>query len=137
MRLRVGYGWQIDLILGKSCLFGSISRFPRRPGAIQRVALLPGWRGAKTKSKAKLKELAQGALEAKEPYTPIANDVPQYPTVIQGARNNMLKFKNCVLLTRVGNFYEVAAPPLVWAPNVGLTAFDSCILSKRRSMLHF
>ncbi|EDN06153.1 predicted protein [Histoplasma mississippiense (nom. inval.)] len=42
-----------------------------------------------------------------EPYPLSVDDAPQYPTVIQGAKNNMLKFKNCVLLTRVGNFYEL------------------------------
>jgi hypothetical protein len=42
-----------------------------------------------------------------QPLAPLVNDVPQYPTVIQGARNNMVKFQNCVLLTRVGSFYEV------------------------------
>jgi hypothetical protein len=35
------------------------------------------------------------------------DDAPQYPTVIQGAKNNMIKFNNCVLITRVGSFYEV------------------------------
>lgn len=30
-----------------------------------------------------------------------------YPTVIQGARNNMQKFSHCVVLTQVGNFYEL------------------------------
>ncbi|OJD14874.1 hypothetical protein AJ78_04821 [Emergomyces pasteurianus Ep9510] len=64
-------------------------------------------RGAKRKSTAKLKDLPQGRLEPIEPYSPLVNDAPQYPTVIQGARNNMQKFKNCVLLTRVGNFYEL------------------------------
>lgn len=32
---------------------------------------------------------------------------PTYPTMVQQARNNMQKFENCVLLTRVGGFYEV------------------------------
>ncbi|EXJ90250.1 hypothetical protein A1O1_03349 [Capronia coronata CBS 617.96] len=35
------------------------------------------------------------------------DDEPQYPTVLQGAKQNMAKFDNCVLLTRVGNFYEL------------------------------
>ncbi|KKY25138.1 putative dna mismatch repair protein msh1 [Phaeomoniella chlamydospora] len=37
----------------------------------------------------------------------VDNDSPQYPAVVQGARNNMAKFKDCVLLTRVGKFYEL------------------------------
>ncbi|MCJ1350396.1 MAG: DNA mismatch repair ATPase msh1 [Icmadophila ericetorum] len=32
---------------------------------------------------------------------------PMYPTVIQQAYNNMRKFDNCVLLTKVGGFYEL------------------------------
>ncbi len=32
---------------------------------------------------------------------------PQYPTVVLQARRNMRKFDSCVLLTRVGGFYEL------------------------------
>jgi DNA mismatch repair ATPase MutS len=32
---------------------------------------------------------------------------PMYPTVIQQSLNNMRKFSHCVLLTRVGSFYEL------------------------------
>ncbi|CAK7271030.1 MutS protein 1 [Sporothrix epigloea] len=32
---------------------------------------------------------------------------PAYPTVVMQARSNMHKFSNCVLLTRVGGFYEL------------------------------
>lgn len=32
---------------------------------------------------------------------------PSYPTVMLQARRNMQKFDNCVLLTRVGGFYEI------------------------------
>lgn len=66
-------------------------------------------RGAKTKSKTKLKDLPQGALKL-EPYSDGGTDdaPPRYPTVVQGHRNNMEKFKNCVILTRVGGFYEVS-----------------------------
>jgi hypothetical protein len=64
-------------------------------------------RGAKTKATKKLKELYQGVIAA-DPLPELdANNAPQYPTVIQGAKNNMMKFNNCVLITRVGNFYEV------------------------------
>lgn len=49
----------------------------------------------------------QGPLKPTVPLAPVENDAPQYPTVIQGAKYNMQKFKDCVLLTRVGNFYEV------------------------------
>ncbi|KAI1619111.1 DNA mismatch repair protein MutS [Exophiala viscosa] len=64
-------------------------------------------RGAKTMSRKKVKELPQGAIQAEAlPEIP-PDDEPQYPTVLQGVRNNMAKFDNCVLLTRVGNFYEL------------------------------
>lgn len=67
-------------------------------------------RGAKTKSTKKLKELHQGVIAA-DPLPELeSDDAPQYPTVIQGAKENMMKFKNCVVLTRVGNFYEVRPP---------------------------
>ncbi|KKZ66686.1 hypothetical protein EMCG_07643 [[Emmonsia] crescens] len=79
----------------------------KTPFLAQGVVPLQFDRGAKRKSTAKLKDLPQGRLEPIEPYAPLVNDAPQYPTVIQGAKNNMLKFKNCVLLTRVGNFYEL------------------------------
>ncbi|RAL09260.1 mismatch repair ATPase MSH1 [Aspergillus homomorphus CBS 101889] len=63
-------------------------------------------RNAKSKSVVKLKDLPQGALKL-EPYDDGANDGPQYPVVVQGHRNNMQKFRNCVILTRVGGFYEL------------------------------
>lgn len=66
-------------------------------------------RSAKTKSTVKLKDLPQGALKL-EPYDEVVDDTPRYPTVVQGHRNNMQKFKNCVVLTRVGGFYEVHCP---------------------------
>jgi DNA mismatch repair ATPase MutS len=34
---------------------------------------------------------------------------PEYPPLLQQVRNNMLKFSHCVLVTRVGGFYEVCA----------------------------
>ncbi|KAF2403909.1 putative DNA mismatch repair protein Msh1 [Trichodelitschia bisporula] len=63
-------------------------------------------RGAKRRSTIALKDVPQGAL----PRIPIETETsrePAYPTVIQQARNNMRKFSHCVLLTRVGGFYEL------------------------------
>jgi hypothetical protein len=62
-------------------------------------------RGKKTKSSVKLDDLPQGVLPL-EPL-PLEGDVPAYPTVVLQARSNMRKFENCVLLTRVGGFYEL------------------------------
>lgn len=84
-------------------------RISRRP-ALQRyneaLGSGAGLRGAKTKATKKLKDLPQGALKF-EPYNDGVDEAPRYPTVVQGHRNNMTKFKNCVILTRVGGFYEV------------------------------
>jgi len=38
---------------------------------------------------------------------PLEDEAPDYPTVILQAQRNMQKFENCVLLTRVGGFYEL------------------------------
>ena len=70
----------------------------------------PVWcRGAKTQSTVQLQDLPQGVVPAPlQPLKPLGDDDhPVYPTVIQQARDNMRKFNNCVLLTRVGSFYEV------------------------------
>ncbi|KAJ5210243.1 hypothetical protein N7472_000382 [Penicillium cf. griseofulvum] len=63
-------------------------------------------RGAKTKATVKLKDLPQGVLKL-EAYDDRVDEAPRYPTVVQGHRNNMQTFKNCVILTRVGGFYEL------------------------------
>jgi hypothetical protein len=107
MRLRFLYGRQLAYVLGNQPIHALRPFIPVRPKLP--LTLGSGWRGARTKSASKLKELAQGALESREPCPPLVNDAPQYPTVVQGARNNMIKFKNCVVLTRVGNFYEVGS----------------------------
>lgn len=64
-------------------------------------------RGKKTKSSVKLADLPQGLLRA-EPLPELEDESgPAYPTVVLQARRNMRKFENCVLLTRVGGFYEL------------------------------
>ena len=67
-------------------------------------------RGKKTKTTVNLADLPQGLVhrsqtEAVQPET--VQDEPPYPTVVLQARRNMDKFDNCVLLTRVGGFYEL------------------------------
>ncbi len=61
---------------------------------------------AKSKTSVNSQELPQGALHLENTARDTAQDGPSYPTVVQQARNNMQKFENCVLLTRVGGFYE-------------------------------
>ncbi|KAK3341550.1 muts domain V-domain-containing protein [Lasiosphaeria hispida] len=51
------------------------------------------------------KQLPQGLIVA-EPL-PLEDHEPTYPTVVLQARRNMQKFDGCVLLTRVGGFYEL------------------------------
>jgi hypothetical protein len=53
-----------------------------------------------------LDQLQQGPLEAKA-LPPQDDAEPEYPPLLQQVRNNMLKFSHCVLVTRVGGFYEV------------------------------
>jgi hypothetical protein len=87
-------------------------------------------RGKKTTTTIKLSDLPQGLIQPKpvsspttsssassphdestqplpQPLPPLGQDPPAYPTVVLQARQNMLKFDNCVLLTRVGGFYEL------------------------------
>lgn len=67
---------------------------------------VPWQRGVKRKSTVKLRELPQGPLEG-EGLPPLPEDDAGYPTVVQQAKNNMQRFPRCVLLTRVGGFYEL------------------------------
>ena len=62
-------------------------------------------RGKKTRVSANLAELPQGLI----PLDPLPMEVetPAYPTVVLQALNNMRKFENCILLTRVGGFFEL------------------------------
>ena len=66
-------------------------------------------RSATTRTTKRLKSLEQGVLVGKPLPELEVEDAAQYPTVIQGARNNMIKFDKCLVLTRVGNFYEVSS----------------------------
>ncbi|KAL8846284.1 MAG: hypothetical protein Q9221_008615 [Calogaya cf. arnoldii] len=61
----------------------------------------------KTKKTVKLEDLPQGALEPMPDTAEEEDQGPAYPTVVRQARNNMRKFDNCVVLTRVGSFYEL------------------------------
>ncbi|KAI8965969.1 muts domain V-domain-containing protein [Daldinia sp. FL1419] len=77
-------------------------------------------RGKKTKSSMRLEDLPQGLIQPSkkaggggkgaavipEPL-PELEDEPAYPTVVLQARRNMQRFDGCVLITRVGNFYEL------------------------------
>lgn len=63
-------------------------------------------RGKKTKASLTLDDSPQDFV----PLDPLPNpedEGPAYPTVVLQARSNMRKFENCVLVTRVGGFYEL------------------------------
>jgi DNA mismatch repair ATPase MutS len=75
-------------------------------------------RGAKRTSTATLTGTSQSVVPSKTPIQgalpkrvieddPSIPPAPSYPTVIQQALNNMRIFSNCVVLTRVGSFYEM------------------------------
>lgn len=64
-------------------------------------------RRASTKISLDLDDLPQGLLSLEPAISPTQHELPAYPTVVLQARNNMRKFENCVLLTRVGGFYEL------------------------------
>ncbi|KAJ5097617.1 hypothetical protein N7456_008338, partial [Penicillium angulare] len=87
----------------------TICHHARRPVPLRVAASAPpggSRRGAKSQATVQLKDLPQGVVKL-EKYDNGADDAPRYPTVVQGHRNNMQKFKNCVILTRVGGFYEL------------------------------
>ncbi|KAF4622722.1 hypothetical protein G7Y89_g14305 [Cudoniella acicularis] len=78
---------------------------PLRRNAFSRQPRRVPNRGAKRKVSAKLEDLPQGTIPL-EPL-PLEEEAPTLPTVLLQARSNMRKFENCVLLTRVGGFYEL------------------------------
>lgn len=88
-----------------------ISGVSLRPRAPPRTSLeLPQTRAKKTTTTVKLSDLPQGPLGAEQITTPAEGeqqDAPAYPTVVLQAWRNMRQFDKCVLLTRVGGFYEL------------------------------
>lgn len=90
--------------------FSNITRTSRwRPVMLgqQKLGSKTWHRGAKRTTTLKVKTVPQGSLPAKPVENVDESDGPVYPTVLQQVRNNMQKFSHCVVLTRVGNFYEV------------------------------
>lgn len=81
--------------------------FTRAPLTATGAAHLPHVRGKKTKTTVSLADLPQGVIQGPPLPPEEVRDEPAYPTVVLQARRNMQKFDNCVLLTRVGGFYEL------------------------------
>ncbi|KAI0889960.1 muts domain V-domain-containing protein [Annulohypoxylon maeteangense] len=104
-----GYVGRCCLPLSRWCSLTSPS--PRGVGLNAMTILrLQQVRGKKTRSSMRLEDLPQGPIKMDvppPPPTPAEDEGPAYPTVVLQARHNMQKFENCVLLTRVGGFYEL------------------------------
>ena len=64
-------------------------------------------RGAKSRATVQFDELPSSSAEACISLPDQENSGLPYPTVVQQALDNMRRYQNCVLLTRVGSFYEV------------------------------
>ncbi|KAK1972964.1 muts domain V [Colletotrichum sublineola] len=112
-RSHPGFALHLRLCRPHGTRRGSSFSFGREAGVagLPRGRVRASWhvsdfsRGKKTRSTVKLDDLPQGAL----PFNPhpSQDEGPAYPTVVLQARRNMQKFDNCVLLTRVGGFYEL------------------------------
>jgi hypothetical protein len=89
-------------------------------------------RGAKKTATLTLEDLPQGAMESNA-LPPQDDTEPEYPPLLQQVRNNMLKFSHCVVVTRVGGFYEVCVLLSRWM----LADWTSSILNTPTSLLHF
>ncbi|PTB65345.1 hypothetical protein BBK36DRAFT_1160545 [Trichoderma citrinoviride] len=76
--------------------------------SVRRLTTTPLLQAAVRRSRTtvKLSDLPQGKVAA-EPLSIEEQQLPPYPTVVLQARQNMDKFEGCVLLTRVGGFYEL------------------------------
>jgi len=77
----------------------------------QRVGAPREARKAGKKTILDMNDLPQGLISLRQtimaPLIEEDRSIGNYPTVVQQAKNNMQKFKHCVLLTRVGSFYEL------------------------------
>jgi hypothetical protein len=89
-------------------------------------------RGAKTKATLTLDEIPQGLIDSTA-LPPQHDTEPEYPPLLQQVRNNMLIFSHCVLVTRVGGFYEVLSGSLEFA----VAKANSYTLSMRTSLRRF
>lgn len=105
-------------------------RAPVRPRVSSAVPPAELRRTAKTKSTVQLKDLPQGVMKL-EAYDEGQDDAPRYPTVVQGHRNNMQKFKNCVILTRVGGFYEVRTINALYQLDLANNIFSALLRTGR------
>ena len=84
-----------------------LSPYPRHNGYSWAIGPKVHHRGAKSRATVAFNDLPRSTPTASH-SVPETEDVGKaYPTVVQQARDNMQKFDKCVLLTRVGGFYEL------------------------------
>ncbi len=81
--------------------------YPYHYGSGWGIAPKIHYRGAISRAILSLDDLPQNTFTAERKISETEDVGPAYPTVVQQARNNMRKFDKCVLLTRVGSFYEL------------------------------
>ena len=84
-------------------------------------------RFAGTKLRKSIEELPQGLQKPLEPF--VEREASKYSPVIDEVLQNQKRFPKCVLLTRVGQFYEVDSFPLKLLKT-------SYISLKQRRLLH-
>ena len=89
------------IVLSQPGLLAQPAALPSHSSSITR----PQNRGKKTKSSITLDPSPQ-IVTALHPL-PSNDEEPEYPVVVAQALSHMRKFHNCVVLTRVGGFYEL------------------------------
>lgn len=82
-----------------------LSRPHSRPWHLTTISLQR--RGGKSKATLQLEELPREPPQGQKAILHSQDEGPAYPPVVQQVWNNMQKFEGCVVLTRIGNFYEV------------------------------
>lgn len=101
--------------LGRCC--SAVSSLSAQPHGLLRQSpslsptCLVHRRNAGTKLRKSIEELPQGLQAPLEPF--IEKEASKYSPVIDEVLQNQRRFSKCVLLTRVGQFYEVFRPSLL------------------------
>ena len=88
-------------------------------------------RHASTKLRKSLDELPQGLQAPLEPF--VEKEASKYSPVIDEVLQNQRRFPKCVLLTRVGQFYEVPELPVPSRMNANPT--QRCTLPRQKKLL--
>ena len=93
---------------------------------------------AKTRSTLSLKALAQKPVILSAHQEDVVGRGGRYPAVIQEAYDNIQRFENCVVLTKVGGFYELYFDQAEeYAPQLNLKVAEKKTLAGRVPMVPF